>query len=295
MIINNDNLALVFSGFKTAFNEALEGAPKQYKKLAMIVPSMARDETYGWLGKFPGMREWQGSRVINNLTAHTYTIKNRDFEMTIEVERKDIEDDQYGIFKPIVSEMGLTVASHPDDLVFSLLANGFSTACYDGKFFFDEQHPVTLHDVGQTVSNFQPGAGTPWFLIDASRAVKPIVFQERSPYEFETINNNNDEHVFLRNKYLYGVRARVNAGFALWQLAYASKGELNKANYEAARTAMTSQRANDGRPLGISPTILVVPPSLEGAARRLLKTTVNGGESNEWADSAELLVSPYLM
>jgi phage major head subunit gpT-like protein len=39
----------------------------------------------------------------------------------------------------------------------------------------------------------------------------------------------------------------------------------------------------------------VVPPSLEGAARKLLLAeTKANGETNEWQGSAELLVVPWL-
>ncbi|WP_296645290.1 Mu-like prophage major head subunit gpT family protein, partial [Roseinatronobacter sp.] len=85
------------------------------------------------------------------------------------------------------------------------------------------------------------------------------------------------------------------AGFGLWQMAYASRAPLNKANYEAARTAMQRQVFDKGRPLGIKPTVLVVPPELEGAAMRLLNTEhVDGGNSNEWKGTAKPLVTPFL-
>ena len=55
---------------------------------------------------------------------------------------------------------------------------------------------------------------------------------------------------------------------------------------------MMGFRADGGRPLGIKPNLLVVPPSLESAARKLLVKDENGG--NEWAGSAELLVCEWL-
>jgi phage major head subunit gpT-like protein len=39
----------------------------------------------------------------------------------------------------------------------------------------------------------------------------------------------------------------------------------------------------------------VVPPSLEGAARKLLTSALaEGGETNEWAGSAKLIVTPWV-
>jgi len=99
----------------------------------------------------------------------------------------------------------------------------------------------------------------------------------------------------MNDEYLYGLRARVNAGFGLWQLGFGSKDTLNAANYAAARAAMMDFRADGGRILGVNPTTLVVPPSLEDAALTLLNTENNdGGGSNPWKGTAELVVTPFL-
>ena len=44
------------------------------------------------------MREWIGDREIQNLSASDYTIKNKDYELTVGVDRNDIEDDTLGIY-----------------------------------------------------------------------------------------------------------------------------------------------------------------------------------------------------
>ncbi len=161
MIINKETLSALFTGFKTAFSIGVTSAPSVYREIAMVVPSNTREEIYGWLGQFPGVREWIGPRQIKNLSAHSFSIVNRLFESTIEVPRTDIEDDRLGVFAPIAQELGRAAADHPDQLVFSLLASGFTTKCYDGQSFFDTDHPVGLN--GQSpvvsVSYFQDGAG----------------------------------------------------------------------------------------------------------------------------------------
>lgn len=78
----------------------------------MKVPSYARDETYGWLGAFPQLREWIGPRHVKNLTARGFTIENRKFESTVSISRVDIADDRLGVFKPMFSEMGTIAARH---------------------------------------------------------------------------------------------------------------------------------------------------------------------------------------
>jgi phage major head subunit gpT-like protein len=94
---------------------------------------------------------------------------------------------------------------------------------------------------------------------------------------------------------MYGVRARVNAGFGLWQLAFGSKDTLNAANYAAARAAMMDFRSDGGKVLGITPSVLVVPPALEEAAMRLVNSEFGtGGESNPWKGTAKVIVTPYV-
>jgi len=294
MLINKANLTGLYHGFNTSFNKGMEMADSHYREIAMVVPSNTTETNYGWLGQFPKLREWIGDRIIRGLVAHSYTIKNKVFEETISVPRTDVEDDQFGLFGPLMTELGRVAGSHPDELVFSLLAAGFQTSSYDGQFFFDTDHPVA----GQSVSNMQAGAGSPWFLLDTSRSMKPMLFQERMPYAFQSLTAEHDENVFMRDEFLYGVRARVNAGFGLWQLAYGSKATLDATNYAAARSAMMGLKGDEGRPLGIKPDTLVVGPSLESAALQLIanELIINSGVavSNEWAGTSKLIVSPWL-
>lgn len=139
-------------------------------------PSSSRDETYGWLGNFPQLREWIGPRHVHNLKAHSFKITNRKFESTVSIARDDLSDDRLGVFKPAISEMGHLARQHPEELIFGLLAAGFATECFDGQNFFDTDHPLTGTNGTQTlVSNLQPGAGPAWYLLDTTRAVRPIV------------------------------------------------------------------------------------------------------------------------
>lgn len=263
----------------------------------MTIPSSARDETYGWLGQFPQLREWLGGdRVVKDLTAHSFSIVNRKFESTVSVRREDFADDRLGIFKPMFAEMGHNARQHPDELIFPLIATGFATLCYDGQNFFDTGHPsVDAQGNAVTVSNMQAGTDPTWYLFDTSRAIRPIIWQEREKYEFESLTRSNDSHVFMTDEYLYGIRARVNAGFGLWQLAFASQAPLTAANYAAARASMMTLRGDQGRLLGTKPTVMVVPPALEETGRILLNNErLDTGASNPWKGSADLIVSPYL-
>lgn len=296
MLINKGNLATLGVGYKGNYQEGLAQAPVQHEMVSTLVSSTNGREEYGWLGKVPNVREWFGDRVVQNISQHDYTIKNRDFELTIGVDRNDIEDDNIGIYGPLFREMGMSTGAHKCRLVFDLLKAGFTTKCYDGQFFFDTDHPV-LDANGETVSvsNSGGGAGSPWFLIDTNRALKPILLQVRKDFQFVSKDEPTDDNVFSRKEFLYGADARMNVGFGFWQFAYGSKDTLNAANYAAARAAMQNFKGDYGRPLGIMPNLLVVAPSNESAARKLLNSEyAAGGETNEWKGTAEPMVAPWL-
>lgn len=296
MLINRASVEAIFIGYKTVFNLAFEGSESHYQDIAMEVPSSGSEESYSWLGNTSVIRDWIGQRVVQNLKAYEYTIKNKTVESTISVSREDIEDDKYGLMAPMVKQLGQIAKQHPDKLIFNLMKNGFSSPCYDGQYFFDTDHPVGENEQTVSVSNFGGGTGEPWFLVDASGAIRPFIFQKRRNYAFVSKDKDTDDNVFMQNTYMYGVDARVSAGYGLWQMAYASKQTLDEANLSAAISAMKNMRADNGDPLGVSATHLVVSPGLELAARKLIVSSLaTGGESNALSGICKLVVTPWVL
>lgn len=293
--INATLLANLFTGFKTSFQGGFAGVTPDWSKIATLITSSTATEDYAWLEAWPRIREWLGERLVKQLSASKYSITNRDFETTVGVKRNDIMDDRLGIYGPMFTELGRSVAAFPDELIFALLAAGFTTLCYDGQNFFDTDHVVGQGADAATFSNHGGGAGTPWYLLDTSRSLKPLIYQERQPFAFTGLDKPDDVNVFMRKEFIYGSDGRCNVGFGFWQMAFGSKQDLNAANYEAARAAMASITDEAGKSLGVKGNLLVVPGTLEGAGRRLLVNSMNAaGATNEWAGSAELLVAPWL-
>jgi len=288
------------TGFSKAFQDALTATPTDWAKVATRVPSSSSSNTYGWLNQFPTLREWVGDRVLKDMAAQAYQVQNKLYEGTVSVKRTDIEDDNVGVYTPLFAEMGRAAATHPDQLVFGLLKTAHTVNCYDGQYFFDTDHPVYPNVDGTgtaaTVSNVQAGTGEAWYLLDTSRALKPFIFQERTTPELEALTSTQDEGVFMRDEYRYGIRYRCNAGLGFWQMAYKSQATLDATNFNAALTAMQSQKADGGRPLGIKPTVLVVPPSLRAAAIEIVKNErLANGASNPNFGVVDLIVSPWLV
>lgn len=198
-------------------------------------------------------------------------------------------------------EMGRASEEHPDELVFELLGAGTSTLCYDGQNYFDTDHPVYPSVDGSgtadSVSNYNDGggsAGPAWYLLDATRAIKPIILQNRRSPNLQAMTKLDDEVVFMTDKFRFGVDCRRNVGFSFWQLAHCSKAELNSDNLWAAISAMRDVEGDGGKKLGVRPSVLVVPASMEKQATRLLERELDSNSSNELKNRLELIVADYL-
>lgn len=293
-VVTSDFLAGLYRSLQALYKDTYEKTEADYQKIAMEVPSTTSENQYQWLGEVPGMKEWVDERTIEDLKAWDYTIKNKDWESTIAVDRNAIEDDQLGIIRPRVMSLAVAAKTHPDELVFSLLAQGFSQTCFDGQYFFDTDHPLAdgstqsnkitlaldatgLKTALATLRRLKGWTGRPlnlrathlvvppelewtarellqaerdasgatnilrgaipniivspyladtnnWFVLDASKPVKPLIFQMRKRPEFVSMDDpKQSETVFMRKEYLYGVDARYNVGYGLYQLAVGSE------------------------------------------------------------------------
>lgn len=65
---------------------------------------------------------------------------------------------------------------------------------------------------------------TEWHLLDASKAIKPIIYQPRKKPIFVQQTDTSSDAVFMRKKFKFGAEARGAAGFGLWQMAVGSTG-----------------------------------------------------------------------
>lgn len=304
-ILNNATLSNLRTTIRGEFNIAFKNANAEsmYKRLATTIQSSSKTNTYDWLGKFPQMHEWVGSRVLKDMAESSYQIANKKYEATLGVERTDIEDDNLGLYSSIAQSMGQEANDFLDREVARLLKNGFAALCYDGQNFFDEEHPVYPKADGtgspSPVSNIykktSSDTGTPWFLLSLNRPLKPLIHQQRTGMELESLTDTKDESVFMEDKVRFGIRYRGNFGYGLWQQAVASKADLDAANFESAYKLMQGFKRDGGDPMGIMPTALVVPPELQSDAEKILKRTVlDNGAGNINYNKVELIVNPWL-
>lgn len=294
MIVNRANLDNLYTSYNGAFRGGLAATRNVFwQGVAMEIPSAAAKNLYPWLNQIPGIRKWTGDRQLQGISASKYELENEDYEESVQVDRNNIEDDSYGIFAPLMSMMGDECGRFRDVLAFQVLSSGFATACYDGQYFFDTDHPVLNQHgvVGATGSNFQGGSGTPWYLVDESRQVKPVIIQRRRDFSL----TRDDSDLFKQKKFTYGADGRFVGGYGFWQFAYASKETLNYANFNAAVATMIGLRGDYAKPIGAMPTHLYVPASLRTAALEVVKRErLANGETNINQNAVEVKVIPYL-
>lgn len=141
-------LDAIFTTFDTRFQGAYQRAEAWSDKVVTQVPSSTRSSTYAWMERLPRFREWIGERVVRNLVARAYTLPNKDWELTVEVARNDIEDDNLGVFAPMLDEMGQSAKKWPDDVMAAVIQAGVAQLAYDGQGFFDTDHPIDMDNSG---------------------------------------------------------------------------------------------------------------------------------------------------
>lgn len=110
---------------------------------SMLFRSDQPSETYKWLGMSPMMREWIGGRLAKGFRENGITIANKDFEATLEVDRKEMKFDKTGQVMIRIGELARRTNAHWAKLLSTLiLAGGGNTLglAYDGQFFFDTDH-----------------------------------------------------------------------------------------------------------------------------------------------------------
>jgi len=247
MLTKSDIPKSLLAGIRTEFMKSYLETSTEWQKVATTIPSTKSEETYAWLGSTAKMREWKDERIPKSMPEYDFTIKNRTWEGSLAIEREALEDEQYGQIMIRAKDLGSEAKRHPEELVFSLLQDGFSAtgatgdlsgkniACFDGQAFFSASH------------------------------------------------------TYSKAEY---TAAQDNLGTAA----------LGSTALQNNLTAMRRFKDDRGRPAGVIPTDLVVPPELEWTAREILNSAYYPDEGTTTAKLAtnvmkgilNLIVSPYL-
>lgn len=88
----------------------------------------------------------------------------------------------------------------------------------------DDGKPNPYKGTVTVVADSRLTSDTAWFLLDATKPVKPFIYQERKKPVFVQQTDPQADDVFTRRKFKYGAEARAAGGYGFWQLCYGSTG-----------------------------------------------------------------------
>lgn len=157
--INATALDFLYLQFQMRFDTAYAQTTSYHEVYATEIPSATDTNVYGWLSQLSGLREWIGPRQIDSVASRAYSLRNKDWEKTIGLEKNRVEDDTWGVFNNVVDSLGVQSKLWPEDVMTTTLQAGDTELCYDGQYFFDTDHPIDPDDSAKgTYSNKLVGA-----------------------------------------------------------------------------------------------------------------------------------------
>jgi phage major head subunit gpT-like protein len=152
MDINSANLEALRKSYNTAFQAGLSFVPPVgIDFLFRDFPSTTAANFYAWMEQIPGFREWVGDRVFKNVRSGKFEILNRDWEDSVSMGRNEIEDDQFGVYTPLVQMMGEAWTLLKYQLVIQVLTG--NPLCFTGKAIFADDHAYGDNAVDNVVTD----------------------------------------------------------------------------------------------------------------------------------------------
>jgi phage major head subunit gpT-like protein len=201
--------------------------PAPFEALATIVPSTARIENYAWMAPAPGISRYVGHRRLAGIDQTKYSVENLEYDGAFSVPLRDIEDDQVGGYKLRMNDL-VTKANKPFQarLLFSTLAAGGATTCFDGSNFFGTTHK--LGSTGAIPGGFGGGGNALTFtgsgnadgnvyqfdLLVHNGPLRPLMFQNRKPPNFMT--DAGTPQSSKQKKADYWIDLEAAAAFGYW-------------------------------------------------------------------------------
>jgi phage major head subunit gpT-like protein len=122
--------------------------------LALMIRSTGAYEKLGWLGAMPIVQEWIGEANVKEFQDFNYTLRNKDWQVSVPMDENDWEDDQTGAFALIPDMLAERIGVHPEKLIVGLLTGGTSGLAYDAIAYFSDASGVRVND------NLAAGSGT---------------------------------------------------------------------------------------------------------------------------------------
>jgi phage major head subunit gpT-like protein len=137
-----------------------------YPTITTTNPSSTEQEIHGWTGMHPKGRKWSGPRSTHQAAPQTYTVVNVPWELTSELDRFKLDDDQFSIYWRWLPDLARQAKRWPDYWTRDLIeasgdfASGAVQNGFDGLTHWNTAHPVDLYDTSKgTYVNDYTGGG----------------------------------------------------------------------------------------------------------------------------------------
>lgn len=121
--VKTSDIRALQAQLKTNFNDAMLTAQAESvaSEAAFIMPTDQTSVVFPLKGTMPLPREWVGDRVANNAVFYSKRIDTKDYELTLEVPRPDIETDNTGLHANNAAQMGASFGKLKDALIADVL------------------------------------------------------------------------------------------------------------------------------------------------------------------------------
>jgi phage major head subunit gpT-like protein len=150
-----------YVGYHKTFVNRLMNATPIARRLATFVETDNLVDRQVWLTKTPKMRRWVGDKVLHKLRTESHPIVTQPHEASVEIPKKDIQNDKLGLYMPAINSMADAYGWALDEMVIVALAAGVQGialgATYDGQNLIDTDH-TALSGGGTAQSNKVTGA-----------------------------------------------------------------------------------------------------------------------------------------
>jgi phage major head subunit gpT-like protein len=213
----------------TMIRSAWASAPTPYAAYTTTVPTESETFEDGWIGRMPKFREFLGSRVVHNPGAQTYSVTVQTWENTYGIDELTFDDTKFGIYYPMIADLGLQGRRQPGFVIRDMLENAGSQVGarqngLDGLTYFSTAHLVNIYkaSMGTYCNDFRGG-----FTVGST-----------------------------------------TVGGALSGIAVGTAAEY-----------MSTYTAEDGERFGITPNMLIAPPTLRAECEYILKNQMSAPQA----------------
>jgi phage major head subunit gpT-like protein len=151
------DLSALFIAFEMRLQQQFDEYDTQWEKFASVIPTSTEVAKLPFLSLFPQFREWDPgtNRHKNNYVLNDIQVTNLNWELSAEISRPRLMDDQFGAFLNMApAHMARQAMTLPDREIVKYIENTALTLNdWDTVPYFDGYHPID--PTGLTTANTQ--------------------------------------------------------------------------------------------------------------------------------------------